>query len=180
MATKKLNVPRDCIGVIMVIQELLDILDENRNFCVICRNKFEAGNVLTIFGCCMLSYHLECASKWLNMPAYGQHDVRPLYVTCRPCTARWDRRTLNAYFPPNRLHERIDSTLNEGDVRLCLAGIPPADSSLVDAATQYGRLGLCVILAETVGHGHVPINREDVLDMIAALMERVRDREGHA
>ena len=56
------------------------------------------------------------------------------------------------------------------------AGIPPADASLVDAVTYYGRLGLGVILSEMVGLEPAPTKEEDVPSLLDILIERFQHR----
>lgn len=176
MPIATLKIPRRCIAVLTIVQELLDTLDDNRNFCVICRNNFEAGDVLSIFGCCGLFYHLECASKWMNMPPlYGQPTSLPTYATCMPCTARWHRGMLNAYFPPDDLNDPTDLLASGRNVVYVPAGVPPANSSLVDAVTHYGRFGIRVIFGEILGRTP-PVRQEELPHLFDTLMERFKDR----
>lgn len=173
MAAQTLRVPRAYIGVLTVIPELVDILPKTRNFCTICRNKFEAGDSLAVFGCCGLVYHLECASKWLNIPSQTPNQIQIAYVTCLPCTARWDRRVLNEFFPPANMPEHIERLAKTRSIVHVPAGIPPTGASLVEVGTYYGRLGLRVILSEVVGYGQGPLKSDELVQLLFAVMQRI-------
>lgn len=173
MATETLYIPHSHIGVLTAVQQLLDMMDDNDNFCVICRDKFEVGDALAIFGCCSLYYHLQCASTWLNTPACGETDLSPSYVTCMPCISRWDGAIFNAYFPPQELKEQMESIAISKRVVKVPAGVPPANASLVDAAKHYGRVGLYVILCERAGEEQGPPREEELPDLMRTVMERV-------
>jgi hypothetical protein len=150
------------------VQALLDTLSHDRNYCVICREQFKAGDVLSIFGCCSLFYHLECASTWLNQPVFDGTGM-PIsdFVTCMPCTARWDRDTFNEYFAPHELSKGIQTMASGGDVVFIPAGAPPQTSSLVYAATHYGQDGLGLVLAEAMEEPSV--QQEELPDRIDEL-----------
>jgi hypothetical protein len=184
MASNTHGLPRRCIAVLQACQAFLNILTANNNFCVICRNQFEVANFIAVFGCCRLYYHIECAAKWLNYPILRSHhhnhnnnnttSFQPRYVTCGPCTARWDQRRFNSYFPANQFEERLERLASGRKVSMVPAGIPPANAPLVDAAINYGRHGLSVLLDEMMGRGAEPMNEEDAQRLLDTLIERIR------
>ncbi|ERF71627.1 hypothetical protein EPUS_00616 [Endocarpon pusillum Z07020] len=155
MANKSLKIPHRCIAVLTVIQALLDKLGENRHLCAICKIKFEPANVLAIFGCCGEFYHRECAAGWLNSPLRWRSSLDtntpPQFISCMFCTTRWHPRTFNDFFPPKQIWKRIEQMAGDMNVTYISAGVPPNGSSLVYAATYYGRAGVAVVVAELIG-----------------------------
>jgi hypothetical protein len=146
------------------VKELVDTLNDDRNFCIICRGKFEAGEALSIFGCCGLFYHLECASSWVNQSTHGPATTMETYAICMPCTARWDRDMINGYFPPGEINTGAQSMASGRDVVFIPAGVPPAKATFVYAVTYYGQDGLSILLAE--GLGDSSVRQEDLPDRI--------------
>lgn len=89
------------------------------------------------------------------------------FVTCMPCTARWDRDTFNEYFAPNELSKGIQTMASGGNVVFIPAGAPPLTSSLVYAATHYGQDGLGLALTEAMEESSV--KQEELPDRIDEL-----------
>jgi hypothetical protein len=163
------------MGFIKGVQGVLDGWDPDDKFCLICRNEFEANDIIVIPGCCHLQYHIECASKWLNM-RYPPDTPNHLsaFATCMPCTARWHIGIFNSTFPPGRVTEYARLRVTEGHFLRLAAGVPPANSSLVEATKHYGRRGLAVLLSEIAGYRPESIREEeDVQPLIAAVIDEI-------
>lgn len=168
MTSTSLEIPRRCIAVLTIIQELLDKLGEDRHFCFICRDKFEPANVLAIVGRCGQFHHLDCLSQWLNTPLFGQSpdaDTPPKPKACLLCTARWHPRTFNYYFPRERIRNQIKHMADDRGVTYIPAGIPPKGSSLLHAVTHYGRAGAAVIVGELIGQR--PVDEDELTRFLA-------------
>jgi hypothetical protein len=179
MSLVRCSLPRWDIAVFTVIPAFLEKQNENTRFCAICREDFELGEEIAIFGCCMLRYHIHCASKWLNIAPKDPGRL-PRYVTCQPCTARWDRIPFNHHFPPQ--NPENNAQLRLGRVVHVDAGIPPRGCSVVEAYRSYHLRGRLALIEERVVETQGPFQRGDTIPAILdrLLRPRLRIAEGSA